>query len=128
DCVADRALAHVVSQRGATISAPGKCHAATMLCWGRALFPHLHGSLHHDGVQWCKTTRESRNMATKKPRLEEERMKPEAALRASVSFPPELYHLLERIASKKKVSIAWVVRDAAEKYVAEQWPLLGGRE
>lgn len=55
-------------------------------------------------------------------------MRSEAALRTSVSFPPELYRLLEQIASQKKVSIAWVVRDAAEKYVAEQWPLLSGRE
>lgn len=45
------------------------------------------------------------------------------ALRASVSFPPELYHTLELIAKQKKVSIAWVIRDAAEKYVADQWPL-----
>lgn len=43
--------------------------------------------------------------------------------RASVSFPPELYKTLEQIAKQKKVSIAWVVRDAAEKYVADQWPL-----
>ncbi|WP_367396905.1 hypothetical protein [Sinimarinibacterium sp. NLF-5-8] len=32
--------------------------------------------------------------------------------------------MLEAIARSKKVSVAWVVRDAAEKYVAEQWPLL----
>jgi len=51
-------------------------------------------------------------------------MSSEVALRASISFPPDLYHLLEQIASQKKVSLAWVVRDAAEKYVAEQWPLL----
>jgi predicted DNA-binding ribbon-helix-helix protein len=51
-------------------------------------------------------------------------VKSDLALRASVSFPPELYHILEQIASRKKVSLAWVVRDAAEKYVAEQWPLL----
>lgn len=37
--------------------------------------------------------------------------------RASVSFPPKLYAALERIAQEKKVSVAWVVRDAAEKYV-----------
>lgn len=48
----------------------------------------------------------------------------EAAVRASVSFPPELYRLLEQIAMQKKVSIAWVVRDAAEKYVSDQWPSL----
>jgi metal-responsive CopG/Arc/MetJ family transcriptional regulator len=44
--------------------------------------------------------------------------------RASVSFPPDLYRTLEEIAKQKKVSVAWVVRDAAEKYVADQWPLL----
>jgi predicted DNA-binding protein len=40
--------------------------------------------------------------------------------RASVSFPPELYRNLELVAKKKKVSIAWVVREAAEKYIADQ--------
>jgi len=43
-----------------------------------------------------------------------------ATLRASVSFPSELYKTLEDVARQKKVSLAWVVRDAAEKYVAEQ--------
>lgn len=47
--------------------------------------------------------------------------------RASVSFPPELYAILERIAKEKKVSVAWVVRDAAEKYVGDQWPLFAGK-
>lgn len=54
------------------------------------------------------------------------RMKsPNPTPRASVTFPPELYQTLEAIAKSKKVSVAWVVRDAAEKYVADQWPLLG---
>ncbi len=44
--------------------------------------------------------------------------------RASVSFPPELYAMLEQIAREKKVSVAWVVREAAETYVSGQWPLL----
>ncbi|MGE3347823.1 MAG: ribbon-helix-helix protein, CopG family [Ramlibacter sp.] len=48
--------------------------------------------------------------------------------RASVSFPPELYATLERIASEKKVSVAWVVREAAEKYVGDQWPLFAGKD
>lgn len=43
--------------------------------------------------------------------------------RASVTFPPELYRTLEDLAKQKKVSIAWVVREAAEKYVDDQWPL-----
>lgn len=44
--------------------------------------------------------------------------------RASVSLSPETYLTLQAIAREKKVSIAWVMRDAAEKYVANQWPLL----
>jgi len=43
--------------------------------------------------------------------------------RTSVSFPPEVYKTLEDLAARKKVSIGWIVRDAVEKYVADQWPL-----
>ena len=50
-------------------------------------------------------------------------MESKSALRASVGFPPELYRTLENVARQKKVSLAWVVRDAAEKYVAELYPL-----
>lgn len=42
------------------------------------------------------------------------------AVRASISFPPGLYETLEEIAKQKKVSLAWVVRDAAERYVADR--------
>ncbi len=48
-----------------------------------------------------------------------------STLRASVSFPPDIYRTLEKMAWQKKVSLAWVVREAAEKYVADQWPLFG---
>jgi hypothetical protein len=34
--------------------------------------------------------------------------------------PPALYETLEEIAQQKKVLLAWVVRDAAEKYVASE--------
>jgi metal-responsive CopG/Arc/MetJ family transcriptional regulator len=47
-----------------------------------------------------------------------------AADRASISFPPDLYNTLEEIAQQKKVSLVWVVREAAKKYIAEKWPLL----
>ncbi len=46
-----------------------------------------------------------------------------AAVRASISFPPEVYENLETIAKQKKVSLAWVVREATEQYLAEKWPL-----
>lgn len=45
-----------------------------------------------------------------------------AVTRASVTFPTALYQALEEIARLKKVSVAWVVRDAAERYVAEHTP------
>jgi metal-responsive CopG/Arc/MetJ family transcriptional regulator len=41
-------------------------------------------------------------------------------VRASITFPAALYETLEDIAKQKKVSMAWVVRDAAEKYVARE--------
>ena len=48
--------------------------------------------------------------------------KPErtASVRASISFPPDIYEVLEQLATQKKVSLAWVVRDAVGRYVAEQ--------
>jgi metal-responsive CopG/Arc/MetJ family transcriptional regulator len=41
-------------------------------------------------------------------------------VRASISFPPDLYETLQELAKGKKVSLAWVVRDASEKYVADR--------
>jgi predicted transcriptional regulator len=40
--------------------------------------------------------------------------------RVSVTFPPELYATLVDLARKRKVSVAWIVRDAADRYVAAQ--------
>jgi hypothetical protein len=69
---------------------------------------------------WCKVV-----MALKGPPMKEKRSQGrslkahrKAAVRASITFPPDLYEALEQIAQQKKVSLAWVVRDAAEKYVA----------
>ena len=36
------------------------------------------------------------------------------SVRVSVSLPPEIYSTLQDIAKQKKVSVAWVIRDAAE--------------
>jgi len=46
-----------------------------------------------------------------------------AQVRATISFPPDVYETLEIIAKEKKVSLAWVVREAAEKYIGDKWPL-----
>lgn len=49
-------------------------------------------------------------------------------VRCTISFPTEHYAELERIAKSKKVSLAWVVREATEKYLADQWPLFRDQE
>lgn len=44
-------------------------------------------------------------------------------VRATVTFPSEIYQTLEDIARDKKVSLAWVVREASEQYIGDKWPL-----
>ncbi len=51
-----------------------------------------------------------------------------AAVRATITFPRKVYETLEVIAKEKKVSLAWVVRDATEKYIGDKWPLFKGQE
>jgi hypothetical protein len=50
-----------------------------------------------------------------------------ASVRATISFPSEQYAALEEIAKQKKVSLAWVVRDAVESYIEAKWPLFSVR-
>lgn len=61
--------------------------------------------------------------------LDAKRMKARtrAAVRASISFPPEVYETLEKISREKKVSLAWVVREAVDKYISDKWPLFAGK-
>jgi predicted DNA-binding protein len=66
-------------------------------------------------------------MKAKKGQEKKMRTEGSTAIRASISFPPDIYATLEKLAHQKKVSLAWIVRDAAEKYVAEQWPLFKGQ-
>ena len=44
----------------------------------------------------------------------------EGTIRSSISFPQSIYTSLEEVALEKKVSLAWVVRDAVEIYLQEQ--------
>ena len=75
------------------------------------------------------TTILKRQAAMKKTKGERRSMKTKSAslVRASISFPPNLYETLEKLAKQKKVSLAWVVRAAAEKYAADQWPVPRGK-
>jgi len=66
-------------------------------------------------------------MKTKEGARRKEKVQSNAAVRASISFPPDVYEVLEGIAKEKKVSLAWVVREAAEQYLAQKWPLFKGQ-
>jgi hypothetical protein len=46
------------------------------------------------------------------------------AVRTTVSIPAHHYAELERLARQNKVSVAWLVRDAVEKYLGDKAPLL----
>jgi predicted DNA-binding protein len=47
--------------------------------------------------------------------------------RTSVSLPQELYGELELLARQKKVSMAWIIREAAEKYITTNYPIFEDR-
>jgi metal-responsive CopG/Arc/MetJ family transcriptional regulator len=66
-------------------------------------------------------------MAAKKDRESQAKTQSRAAVRATISFPRELYDTLGEIAKRNKVSLAWVVREAAEHYLGEKWPLFKGQ-
>jgi predicted DNA-binding ribbon-helix-helix protein len=72
--------------------------------------------------KWCNLVYKGNSGMPGSKRSKSRKVK---SARASVSFPSNVYEELERLAAAKKVSIAWVVREAAERYVVEQWPLLG---
>jgi hypothetical protein len=78
---------------------------------------------------WCKVVNKERFVICMKARIGARRKMDEsaAAVRASISFSPEVYETLEKIARQKKVSLAWVVREATEKYIADKWPLFRGQ-
>ena len=48
--------------------------------------------------------------------------------RTSVTLPDDVQKTLELIAKDKKVSVAWVIRDAVDKYLADRWPLFSHGE
>jgi hypothetical protein len=64
-------------------------------------------------------------MSARKGAAKSMKSEPAPTVRATISFSSEIYATLEAIAKQKKVSLAWVVREATEKYVADQWPLFG---
>jgi len=64
-------------------------------------------------------------MGSRKSAMSASRRREPRSVRASVTLSAEVYRTLEALAKQKKVSTAWVLRDAAEKYVTDHWPLFG---
>jgi hypothetical protein len=108
---------------------PPNCRGATVAeTVGTSIRPLFHRLriVLVDSPMWCnvvKTVHGCFGMKTKKGEGKRMKMQSAAAIRASISFPPAVYETLETIAKEKKVSLAWVVREATEKYIAEKWPL-----
>jgi hypothetical protein len=73
---------------------------------------------------WCNVVKEMAKRSANKMM----KTQAQATVRATISFPPDVYESLEGIAKQKKVSLAWVVREAAEQYLAERWPLFSARK
>ena len=68
--------------------------------------------MHHGGVLWC--TDEG------KGDLGYERG---TSVRIAATFSPEDYAELQRLAERNRVSLAWVVGDAVERYLEGETPL-----
>jgi hypothetical protein len=69
---------------------------------------------------WCTVVNAMNPSRKKKASKRNNKVQNPSWVRASISFPLDVYDALAKIAKQKKVSLAWVVREASEKYVAEQ--------
>jgi Ribbon-helix-helix protein, copG family len=79
---------------------------------------------HRFDVKWCAKLK-GVSMASRKQKVGRPASTQPRMVRTSVGLPPDLYRTIEAIAKDKKVSTAWVVRDAVDQYVKDRWPLLG---
>lgn len=89
----------------------------------------FHG-IHRYGELWCGAilpASESPYVTRGAKRKEKPKPTEGSSVRATISFPSDIYQTLEQIAGQKKVSLAWVVREAAEQYIADKWPLFKGK-
>ena len=95
-----------------------------------AQFAVVFHRIHRYGELWCDVILPASEL-TKVTRGAKRKEKPkpseETSVRATISFPSEIYRTLEDIARQKKVSLAWVVREASEQYIADKWPLFKGK-
>lgn len=92
----------------------------------KVAFPRIH----RYGELWCSAILPSNELSdVTRGAKRKEKPKPTegSSVRATISFPSDIYQTLEQIAGQKRVSLAWVVREAAEQYIADKWPLFKGK-
>lgn len=86
--------------------------------------------IHRYGELWCSAIlppSELPSVTRGAKRKEKPKPTEGSSVRATISFPADIYQTLEEIARQKKVSLAWVVREASEQYIADKWPLFKGK-
>lgn len=74
--------------------------------------------MHHSGVGWCISPRQ-RNALPVTALFEEDK-----SSRLSVSLTADQHRELNEIAKKNRVSVAWVVREAIDRLLKDELPLL----
>src|SRR5258708_6662916 len=85
----------------------------------KVVFP----TIHRYGELWCGAIlprNELSDMTRGAKRKEKPKPTEGSSVRATISFPSDIYQTLEQIAGQKKVSLAWVVREAADQYIADK--------
>lgn len=76
--------------------------------------------VHHYGVHWCAVEELLATNDTSQTKR--------GSARVSVSFTPEDYAEVKRIAKAKRVSAAWVVREAVSHYLHVRNPLFARKK
>lgn len=56
--------------------------------------------------------------------MSSEKLESSKSVRTTISLPADDYVELEALALKHRVSVAWVIRDAVQKYLEGQPPLV----
>lgn len=74
--------------------------------------------MHHIGVAWCI------DAIAKQTMPETAHVQDDKSARLSVSLTAEQHRELSEIARKNRVSVAWVVREAIDRLLKDDMPLL----
>jgi predicted DNA-binding ribbon-helix-helix protein len=66
---------------------------------------------------------DTQNGFTGMPKIDEQADDQRSSVRTTVTLPKDNYTELEKLAELKKVSVAWVIREAVDRYLNRKTPL-----